>query len=1070
MKVFEKYIQSLQKFDINEVTEHTYRKELQELLESISDESMADITIQHEPKRQEGFGAPDFKIKTKGEAILGYVENKKLTDNLAKTLKTEQLKKYQTLSNNIILTNYLEWVWIKNGEVIDKAALCKISDLENPITARVEPSKANAVRTLISNFYSQAPKGIGKPKKLAEALAIRARYLRDFLNIELDRQEKEHQEGRLYGLYDTFKTNVFQELNKKEFADAFSQTLVYGLFLSKLNADTKTIDLYNAKQNILPAFGLISELVDFLDVLHNEHYKDARWIIEEILSVMNTLNIGSIARNLSYEKFKTTNLFDEEKISYKDPYIYFYEHFLAAYDKKLRKAKGVYYTPPQVVSFIVRSINDILKETFGIENGYADKDKVTVLDFATGTGSFLLEILNIIFDELPKGSGKKNLLIRDHILKNFYGFEYMIAPYAVANLKLSQFLKEHGYDLEDDDRFQIYLTNTLEPVDPQIKMPLLPTLTKESKAAQKVKDNPILVITGNPPYAGHSKNPSDKTKTVYTKKGKRVKRKVKTWIGERIETYKLLDGKPLGEKNPKWLQDDYVKFIRFAQWKMDQVDEGVVGIITNHRFISNPTFRGMRQSLMNTFNQIHILDLHGSNKPKEYAPDGGPDENVFDIIQQGVSISLFIKKPGLERKIVHADLFGKRIEKYDYCLNESISSIVWSELKPESPYYLLFKTDKTAKASYNKGFNLLDIFAEYKLGVATHRDFFLVDSSEKELTNRISDFRSCMTPQQVTEKFGLKDTRDWKISAALESIKKEKTIIENYQYRPFDIRKLCYNQGLYDRGCSRHNLMRNFSEGENIGLVVGRAGKNVGGPDWNLVYCTSNITDLNLFYRGGAGTFPLYIYKEPEDDKTNGQITAFESEASEQKKPNISEQFVQFANNLYGKTTPQETLGYVYAVLHSPTYREKYRSFLDIDFPKILFSEDKKTFTALSELGWEIINAHLTKKVPAKSKYPFGDFKGKGDNTVERRDFIESTDEPGIGNLHINKTQYFDNIPTTVYKFYIGGYQVLDKYLKDRRNTQLLLEEVENIEKIIRVLRYTEEKMNEIDEITKDWI
>ncbi|MFH0761289.1 MAG: type ISP restriction/modification enzyme [Bacteroidota bacterium] len=1040
MKIFETYIHSLQKFNIDEVTEHTYRRELHDLLENISNTYNAGIIIQHEPKRKEGFGAPDFKIKTKGEAIVGYVENKKLTEDLSRTVKSDQLKKYQSLSRNIILTNYIEWYWIRDSKVIASEKLCELGDLESKMAIILDPEKTEKVRNIIIQFYSQTPQGISKPKQLAEALAIRARFLRDFLHEELKRQEKEDPTGRLYGLYDTFTTNIFHELTQKEFADAFSQTLVYGLFLSKLNANNKTIDLYNAKQFILPAFGLISELVSFLDVLENRQYVEAKWIIEEILSVMNTLDLASITRNLSYEKFKTTNLFDEENISYHDPYIYFYEHFLAAYDKALRKAKGVYYTPPQVVSFIVRSIHDILINIFGIGNGYADKDRITVLDFATGTGTFLLEILEIIFDELPKGSGKKNLLIRDHILKNFYGFEYLIAPYAVANLKLSQFLKEQGYDLEDDDRFQIYLTNTLEPIDPQIKIPLLPTLTKESKAAQEVKDNPILVITGNPPYAGHSRNPSEKTIVTSNKKGKQGKRKIKTWIGERISTYRFVDGQPLGERNPKWLQDDYVKFIRFAQWKMDQVEEGIVGIITNHRFISNPTFRGMRQSLMNSFNQIHILDLHGSNKPKEFAPDGSPDENVFDVIQQGVAISFFIKKPGLQKKIVHADLFGKRIEKYDFCQKEGIDTVKWTKIKPESPHYLFIQTDKSQKNDYDNGIPIKKIFDQNVTGFYTGHDDIAIAFDKSSLKEKVKSYNKEITFNQ--------------------------DYIKTCLYRPFDNRYVYYSKAVVNR--HRPKVMPSMLQ-PNYGLAIGRAGSAVTKEFmWNLVFVSDKIIDLNLFYRGGANIFPLYLY-ENESKQSKQQVLEFSK--PESKRNNLTASFRALIDSKYKKSPSAEQIfGYVYAILYSPTYRRKYRAFLDIDFPKIPITDNEKNFQDLSKLGWDIIYSHIMKKDPDKSKYTFGDLKGIGDCKVERREFIPINTDKGMGKLHINATQYFDNIPTSVYELYIGGYQVLDKYLKDRNGRTLNLAEVDNIEKVIRVLSFTEDKMKEIDDMTKNWI
>jgi type I restriction-modification system DNA methylase subunit len=584
---FEKYFKSLQSQKIDVITEHSHRPALKELLESIAGPK---IKILHEPKREGKFGSPDFKV-TQFESIIGYVENKKIEENLDKTLKSDQIKKYKSLSDNILITNYIDWIWIKDGKIQKREALCFLTDIENKRT-RIDQSKVESVHALIKAFFSQAPKEIGDAKKLAGALAIRAKLLKDFLLDELRSQEQEHTEGRLYQLYETFKNFVFQELTVDEFADAFAQNLVYGLFLAKLNADAHSINLYNAKKYIPSSFELIKELVNFLDELDKEEYTETRWIVEEVLTIMNNLDLRAIQDTLSFNKKRK----DSDELTIKDPYVYFYEDFLAAYDKKLKKTKGVYYTPPPVVNFIVRAIDDILIDTFKIKDGLADRNKVTVLDFATGTGTFLLEVLQQIFEKLPKDSGRKDLIIKEHILKNLFGFEYLIAPYTIAHLKLSQFLKDNGYNLQPKERLQIYLTNTLEPIPLQIKIPLLPALTEESKQAQAIKDKSILVITGNPPYSYVSKNNG-------------------TWIKGKIEDYRFVDGVKFKEQNPKGLQDDYVKFIRFAQDKMDSVKEGVVGIITNHRFLTNPTFRGMRQSLMTTFDQIYLIDLHGSNKP-----------------------------------------------------------------------------------------------------------------------------------------------------------------------------------------------------------------------------------------------------------------------------------------------------------------------------------------------------------------------------------------------------------------------------------------------------------------------
>ena len=514
---------------------------------------------------------------------------------------------------------------------------------------------------------------------------------------------------------------MFQELVLQEFADAFAQTLGYGLFMAKLNAGEMTaVTLVNAKSHIPTNFALLRELVDFLDELDRDEYRGIRWLVEEILSIMNALDLNAIHEDLAFTK-RQGRLFartEEERLLFaKDPYVYFYEGFLKAYDKDTRKSRGVYYTPPPVVNFIVRAVNDLLKETFGITQGLADRKRVTVLDFAAGTGTFLLEILHHIFETVPEAV--RHHIVREHVLKNLYGFEYLIAPYTVAHLKLSQFLHDKGYVMQPGERLNVYLTNTLEPIEPQGNF-LLPALSREVEEAQATKDKPILVITGNPPYAGHSKNT-----------GK--------WITTLIDTYKQVDGKKLGERNPKWLQDDYVKFIRFAQWKMEQVTEGVVGIITNHSFLDNPTFRGMRQSLMQTFNRIYLIDLHGNAKKKETTPEGGKDENVFDIAQ-GVAISLLVKKEGLSRGVYHADLWGTRQEKYRALLEAEKDGMAWAELHPSTPFYLFVPQDEELRGEYERGWKVTDIFSVNVLGFQTHRDRFAIACEKSEIEQRIKRY------------------------------------------------------------------------------------------------------------------------------------------------------------------------------------------------------------------------------------------------------------------------------------------------------------------------------------------
>jgi N-6 DNA Methylase len=637
--IFDRYLKALRKTPIDDKTEHTDRLALENLLQAIADDVAAGVTVHHETKRKkikgkangndsatQKKGAPDFKVTSRG-LILGYVENKAVGENLSKVLKSDQIAKYKILSDNIMLTDYLQFIWINKYGPPQSERLCDETDIENP-KFRLREDRATAVSKLLKAFFSTAPEGIGRAQQLALALATRSQLLRDYLGEELVRQEREHKEGRLYGLFQIFRDQIFHELTLKEFADAFAQMLAYGLFLARLNSDSEPVTLHNAREYVPGSFRLIRELVDFLSELEKDEYRDVRWVVEEVLSIVNGLDLPAIHEDLSFGQRKAINRKvraankEEHRLFERDPFIYFYEDYLKAYDPAMRKSRGVYYTPPPIVNFIVRATDDILKESFGIPSGLADHQRVTVLDFACGTGTFLLEVFQRIFDNIggPE-AGRADPIVREHFLRHVFGFEYLIAPYTIAHLKLSQYLKEEKHPLKKNERLQVFLTNTLEPVQPQANF-LLPAVSAEVEAAQGVKDREILVIVGNPPYSGVSKNMGAAAQKL-------------------IEQYKYVDGEHFGERK-HWLQDDYVKFIAFAQKKMDEVEEGVVGIITNHNYLDGPTFRGMRQSLMTTFNRIFVLDLHGSIQRTEDIPNGVIDQNVFDI-RPGVAIALLVK-------------------------------------------------------------------------------------------------------------------------------------------------------------------------------------------------------------------------------------------------------------------------------------------------------------------------------------------------------------------------------------------------------------------------------------------
>jgi predicted helicase len=651
--------------------------------------------------------------------------------------------------------------------------------------------------------------------------------------------------------------------------------------------------------------------------------------------------------------------------------------------------------------------------------------------------------------------------VREHLLKNIFGFEYLIAPYTIAHLKLSQYLSDQGHSLKSNERLQIFLTNTLEPIEPQANF-LLPAISAEVEAAQTVKDREILVITGNPPYAGHSKNPSERVvvETVRerrTKKGvirlkqpKVVRRKIKTAIGALIEDYKVVDGRPLGEQNPKWLQDDYVKFIRFAQMKMDAVEEGIVGVITNHSWLDNPTFRGMRQSLVGTFDQIWILDLHGSTKPKELAPGGIQNENVFDI-QKGVAIALLVKMPGASKSIRFSEIWGSRLQKYKAAAAAEMRSIAWKEVCYFEPYYMFRPLDWTGWDSYKSGWSIADslnpagqkaqIFGLNVLGFQSHRDHFAIAIQRSEIEARAWDMiDTALSDSELAEKYRLKDNRDWKIDDARKALRGN----EHWQrriircaYRPFDSPYCFFGPEFMDY--PRRELLDHVAWRQNVQLLVPR---QIGIADWRHVLVANEVAESCCVSDGSTEQnycFPLYGYAADGKGRVENLSPTFRRQLDKRYMYHFS---------------PEEILAYIYSVLHAPTYRSKYAEFLRIDFPRVPFPDSADDFETLSGLGWALVQAHLLREPPRQK---LADYRGKGDNTVEFVTYVEQA-------ISINKTQLFKPVPQAVWDFHIGGYQVLDKYLKSRKGRVLSLDEINHVAAIADSLAFTIEQMARIDE------
>ena len=500
-QIFNKYINCLAESKMDEKTEHTDRGHLKSLLTELAELGGFNTQAINEQSRRgknnAGFGAPDFTVNhTEKHTVIGYIENKKIGENLNKILKSKQIEKYKKLSENLILTDYLEWIWIYKDSEPVRVRLCNSEDLYDKKFC-LSDEKANEVYNLIAKFYSKEPDRIANAKTLAEKLARPSVELKKYITKELEMQLKNKEtQDELYAVYQVFKEGLFEELEATDFADGFAQMLTYSIFLARLNCN-QTLSLQNAKEHIPQAFSLIKTLGRFLDLLSQDKHKEVKWAVENILSVINNIDAFEVAKNLSPSNA------DGEK----DAYIYFYEYFLREYDSESRVDRGVYYTPPAVVQFIVSAVSDILQQDFGLSGGLKNKD-VKVLDFACGTGTFLFESYKNVLQGAAPYTQEKNTLI-EHLLTNFYGFEIMISSYIISHLKLSQFLKEQGYDIatKQDKRIGVYLTNTLEnKKDIQTNF-FAKAVAEEGKKANDIKnDKEIIAIIGNPPYNVSSQN------------------------------------------------------------------------------------------------------------------------------------------------------------------------------------------------------------------------------------------------------------------------------------------------------------------------------------------------------------------------------------------------------------------------------------------------------------------------------------------------------------------------------------------------------------------------------------
>lgn len=1061
----EKYIDNInQRYKLGNATEHTFRGDLQQLLESL----VPEIRATNEPKRQ-SCGAPDY-ILTKKDIPVGFIEAKDIgdkdLDGAKKTGNKEQFDRYKASLNNLIFTDYIDFHLYNNGEFITKIAIAEIT--EKGIVAL--PQNFERFENLIKDFCVHIGQNIKSPKKLAEMMAGKARLLSDVIGKALISDEENHQNSTLREQKQAFKEILIHDITPKGFADVYAQTIAYGMFAARLHDPTlKTFSRQEAAELIPKSNPFLRKLFGY--IAGPDIDDRIKWIVENLAEIFLACNVEEILKNYG----KTTKM--------EDPIIHFYETFLAEYDPKLRKARGVWYTPAPVVNFIVRAVDDILKTEFDLPQGLADKSKtkikvnvqgknteqevhkVQVLDPATGTGTFLAEVIKHVHKKFKGQEGIWSSYVENDLLPRLNGFELLMASYAMAHLQLDLLLKETGFKATKEQRTKVYLTNSLEEYHPDTGTLFANWLSSEANEANYIKrDTPVMCVIGNPPYSGESANKGD-------------------WIMKLMEDYKKEPGgkEKLKEQNSKFINDDYVKFLRYGQHFIEKNGSGVLAFINPHGFLDNPTFRGMRWHLLKTYDKIYTIDLHGNAKKKETAPDGSADVNVFDI-EQGVSINFFIKtgkkKPNELGKVYHYDLYGKRELKYDFLTENSLKSTPYNEVELTAPEYFLMPKDFENKNEYDKGFQLTELFIESSLGVLSKNDSVTIEFEKSSLNRIIENFRN-LEESELRKIYNLKsDSRDWILSKAKEDLT-ENFSDNNFKmitYRPFDNRWTYFTgkpKGFF--AYSQNRIMKNLRDGNNYAIISGRQGQAVGSMQWNLSFITNTISDQNIYYRGGGSVFPLYIYPE-----INGQQKIVESI---ERIPNLKSEVVNLLAERLGLTftiekeikdnafAPIDILDYIYAVLHSPKYRETYNEFLKIDFPRVPYPKDADTFWQLVKLGGEIRQIHLLESPKVDdyiTTYPKG-----GDNVITtkigKKDWELFDEEKGLGRIWINEEQYFDNIPLIAWEFYIGGYQPAQKWLKDRQGRTLEFDDILHYQKIIVALSETDRLMREIDCVATSW-
>jgi hypothetical protein len=1028
MDILNIYCQKIkEKLKTKIANEQSFRTDLENLLNSFKPENTK--ILQEAKKEDYESGTPDFKVfkridpkeQLSYNLLIGYIETKKPNENLDEIRKTKQIKKYLAVSPNIILTDFNRFIHLSYDEVIQDITLFDFKRGDKLFEFEITEEKAEDFKKFLDNFFlNYKTRKITTKKELAKVLSSQAFYLSIKTREVIEKDDNKYFRFKKFfnKTFNSFRGAVKYEFDIKEFCDIFAQSVAYGLFVAHIEGINIEEDIDLAK--LLPReFDLLAEFIYFSAPSFNIP-KKITFTIENIKKTITLIDLEKINKELS----TNTNSLS----------IYLYEDFLKEFDNlrgtEKRKEGGVFYTPEPVVKFIVKSVKTILKDKFN-KNGFKDKS-IKVLDPATGTGSFLAEVFNSIIEDINSHVLKKEV-VKEYFVNNIYGFELMFVPYIVAHLKLSHILKNIGCRLEEEEKLKIYLTNTIDLDQDSLKleMPLL-LLEEEYEESRKIKTKEnVLVILGNPPYNNKSKNRGEK-------------------ILKLLKTYK----EGLNEKKIN-LDDDYIKFIRFAQWKLLEQQNnllsnqsGILSFITNNSFIWGRTHRKMRESLYNSFDEVYILNLHGNNDPKN-------DKNIFDI-KIGVCISIFVKYPEYneEKKVFYYSTLENNIlsreDKFKLLNSNNYNSINWKQLKITEPYYWFIDRDlSNEEYENNSNFWKMDkIFNQIVSGIDTNIDRITIHVKKDYLNNILNDFKM-LDEEKIKSKYEIDDkkSRDWKVKWAKDDLLRNNGKIIKIYYRPFDIRYTYYSgksKGFIAN--PRQKTMKHILK-NNLGLVF-RKTNDI--DNFSQILITDFIVERGCLKGITGGTYqaPLYLYLD------------------DQKETNFTHDFKEFIKTKpYSQTSPENILAYIYAVLYYYGYREKYIEYLKFDYPKIPFTDDIDVFNKMVEYGEELINLHLMKDIPEYSNIEINSDIKDYSKVIEK---LTSKQRYKNNRIYINKNLFIENVEKEIWEYKIGGYQVIDKWLKYRIGMEIVLDDITHLENMVKIIKKTIELQNNINAFLND--